>query len=35
MEVAAFIPFGRKAENIAFLPQKEVSVEEKLHRNQW
>lgn len=35
MEVAAFIPFGRKAENIKILPQKEVSVEEKLHINQW
>jgi nitroreductase len=35
MEVAAFIPFGRKAENIKILPQKEVSLKEKLHINQW
>lgn len=35
LEVAAFIPFGRKAANITLLPQKEVSVAEKLHINQW
>ncbi len=35
LEVAAFIPFGRKAENITLLPQKAVSVAEKLHINQW
>jgi nitroreductase len=35
MEVAAFIPFGYKAENYKTIPQKQVELEDKLHFDRW
>jgi nitroreductase len=35
MEVAALIPFGYKAEEARLFPQKEITLEEKLHYNCW
>lgn len=35
LEVAAIIPFGYKAHNAKIIHQKEVSLEEKIHINNW
>lgn len=35
LEIATLIPFGYKPENINFVKQKNVSVEQKLHFNKW
>jgi len=35
LEIATLIPFGYKPENINFIKQKNVSIEQKLHFNKW
>lgn len=35
LEVAALIPFGYKETNARIVPQKQVSLESKLHTNKW
>lgn len=35
LEIATLIPFGYKPENINFVKQKNVSIEQKLHFNKW
>lgn len=35
LEVAALIPFGYKAEDAKMIPQKEATVESRLHRDKW
>lgn len=35
LEIAALIPFGYKGNNARTIPQKQVSLESKLHTNKW